>query len=750
MAAAPTFPPERDSAHGTVTVFFVTGQTKSGQIDGFSRYLGEIVVQNTVHFGVGGDQVLETRILVKHIAYIAFHADGETPVVAPPNRTKSLRVHLTTGPEVEVFADPADTANPIGFYGTPSDPKSPFQEMFFYEHGVRGRESTDGIGGLLMRAGKAFRRRPAEGAAAPVAAAAPPRKRIGELLIEANLATPRDIELALEVQKRDGRKLGEILVDLGVLSEVDLALALSHHPDAMFEVPLELLRAHARARTSLHARPDTDGSSSDRPAEMALPSIDVFSTGGPSPVSIAMRHSSGAASIGAAARNTARSAAGAPRAEPPPETEEIEQILKQLQNDEVSPAAVDESEGDLTNSSDSAVIRLANRIILDGYRRGASDIHIEPNGRERPTQIRFRIDGECVTYQEIPPTLRAPLVARLKIMARLDISERRKPQDGKIQLRIKDKKVELRVATLPTVADNEDVVLRILAASKPLPLGEMGLSPRNLRELGELMKKPYGLVLCVGPTGSGKTTTLHSALGSINTVDMKIWTAEDPVEITQEGLRQVQVNSKIGFTFAAAMRAFLRADPDVIMVGEMRDKETAGTAVEASLTGHLVLSTLHTNSAPETITRLLDMGLDPFSFADALLGVLAQRLTRKLCQSCRTQYTASQDEQRQLEMAYGQEALAVEFGLAPGQHLPLWHAPGCSDCSQSGYKGRIAIHELLVTDDAMRGVVARRPPIDELRTMAMKGGMHTLVQDGIEKAVAGLTDLKQVFGACSK
>ncbi|MEJ7730420.1 MAG: ATPase, T2SS/T4P/T4SS family [Polyangiaceae bacterium] len=741
MAAAPTFPPtEPDVALGTVTVFFLVGQTKSGQIDGFSRYLGEVVVHNTAHFGVGGDQVLQTRILVKHIAYIAFHATGDAPVVAPPNRTKSLRVHLATGPEVEVLADPADTANPIGFYGTPTDTKSPFREIFFYDHGVRGRESTDGIGGLLVRAGKALRRAPAAVAIATTAAAPPPRKRIGELLIECNLATPRDIELALEVQKRDGRKLGEILVDLGVLSEIDLALALSHHPDAMFEVPLELLRARARARSSLHARPNTDASTSDHPAELPLPSVQILSTSGPGPLPGDATRSS----------RVAKSVAGAARVEPPQETEEIEQILRQIQHDEVTPEAVDESSGDLTTSSDSAVIRLANRIILDGYRRGASDIHIEPNGRDRPTQIRFRIDGDCVVYQEIPPTLRAPLVARLKIMARLDISERRKPQDGKIQLRIKDRKVELRVATLPTVADNEDVVMRILAASKPLPLEEMGLSPRNLRELHQLMKKPYGLVLCVGPTGSGKTTTLHSALGSINTADMKIWTAEDPVEITQEGLRQVQVNAKIGFTFAAAMRAFLRADPDVIMVGEMRDKETAGTAVEASLTGHLVLSTLHTNSAPETITRLLDMGLDPFSFADALLGVIAQRLARRLCKTCREQYTASQDEQKQMEDAYGKEALARELALQPGQPLSLWHAPGCGDCGQSGYKGRVAIHELLVTDNEMRSLVARRPPIDELRGLAVAGGMHTLVQDGIEKAVAGQTDLKQVFGACSK
>ncbi|HEX7599579.1 MAG TPA: GspE/PulE family protein, partial [Polyangia bacterium] len=302
---------------------------------------------------------------------------------------------------------------------------------------------------------------------------------------------------------------------------------------------------------------------------------------------------------------------------------DVNVLIRELSDDDGA-GAVDEptDEDDQGEESDSAIIKLANQIIIDAFQRGASDIHIEPYGKEDNTRIRFRIDGDCVRYQDIPAVFRNPLVARFKIMAKLDISERRKPQDGKIKFRMRDRTIELRVATLPTVNGNEDIVMRILAASKPIPLEEMGMSQRNLDELKKLLGKPYGLVLCVGPTGSGKTTTLHSALGSINTVDMKIWTAEDPVEITQPGLRQVQVQPKIGLDFASAMRAFLRADPDVIMVGEMRDKETASTGVEASLTGHLVFSTLHTNSAPETITRLIDMGLDPFSFADALLGVL--------------------------------------------------------------------------------------------------------------------------------
>ena len=428
---------------------------------------------------------------------------------------------------------------------------------------------------------------------------------------------------------------------------------------------------------------------------------------------------------------------------------DVNLLLKELSSDE-STGAIEEpsDEDDEGEESDSAIIKLANQIIIDAYQRGASDIHIEPYGKEENTRIRFRIDGDCIPYMEVPAAFRNPLVARFKIMSRLDISERRKPQDGKIKFRMRERTIELRVATLPTVNGNEDVVMRILAASKPLPIEEMGMSDRNLRELKAIVAKPYGLVLCVGPTGSGKTTTLHSALGSINTPDMKIWTAEDPVEITQPGLRQVQVQPKIGFDFAAAMRSFLRADPDVIMVGEMRDKETASTGVEASLTGHLVFSTLHTNSAPETITRLVDMGLDPFSFADALLGVLAQRLARGLCKKCREQYDATQVEIDEVIEAFG-EAAATQRGITGGA-LRLWRAPGCEVCGKTGYKGRIALHELLVADEPIKRAIGRHAPVDEIRELAMKGGMTTLLQDGVEKALAGKTDVKQVLAVCMR
>jgi type II secretory ATPase GspE/PulE/Tfp pilus assembly ATPase PilB-like protein len=394
------------------------------------------------------------------------------------------------------------------------------------------------------------------------------------------------------------------------------------------------------------------------------------------------------------------------------------------------------------DETDSGVVKLANQMIIEAFAKGASDIHIEPDGPRNPCVIRLRIDGECEKFMEIPGPHRNALVQRLKIMAKLDISEKRKPQDGKIRFKYSKGTIELRVATIPTTNQNEDVVMRILAASKPLPLDKMGFSERNLTAFKTLLAKPYGIALVVGPTGSGKTTTLHSALGFINTVDMKIWTAEDPVEITQKGLRQVQVHPKIDFTFAAAMRSFLRADPDVIMVGEMRDHETAAIGIEASLTGHLVFSTLHTNSAPETITRLLDMNIDPFNFADALLGIMAQRLIRVLCPKCKEGYNPSPEEFEEIIEAYGYDYWP-STGITYSPELMLYRPKGCPQCNNSGYKGRMGVHELLVGTDEMKKAIQHKASIDEMRRLAMSQGMRTLLQDAIEKAFKGVTDVKQ-------
>jgi len=425
----------------------------------------------------------------------------------------------------------------------------------------------------------------------------------------------------------------------------------------------------------------------------------------------------------------------------------IQDIVGELTEEALGLDDEDDNVGGLAEN-DSTIVRLANQIIVDAYKRGASDIHVEPYAARADTVIRIRIDGSCLEYQRIPASYRRALVSRLKIMARLDIAERRKPQDGKIKFRLpQGREIELRVATIPTAQGDEDVVMRLLAASEPLPLEALQMTARNMREVRRLIDQPYGLFLVVGPTGSGKTTTLHAALGAINTADLKIWTAEDPVEITQYGLRQVQVQPRIGFTFAAAMRAFLRADPDVIMVGEMRDAETAHTGIEASLTGHLVFSTLHTNSAPETLTRLLDMGLDPFNFADALLGVLAQRLARTLCKACKVAAPASAAQVEELRQAYGAAAFDA-LGLA--EAAAVWRGVGCAACNQSGYRGRVGLHEMLVGTPEIKRLIQQRARIAEVAACAQQEGMTTLLQDGVLKVLAGVTDMHQVKAVASK
>ncbi len=420
-------------------------------------------------------------------------------------------------------------------------------------------------------------------------------------------------------------------------------------------------------------------------------------------------------------------------------------------------------------ANDNEVVKLVNKVIIDAYQQGASDIHIEPYPGKAKTEIRFRKDGELMNYISVPGSYRNAIAARLKIMCDLDISERRKPQDGKIKFKkFGPLDIELRVATIPTTGGVEDIVMRILAAGEPLPLDKMGFSKRNLQLCKEAIEKPYGLFFVCGPTGSGKTTTLHSVLGYLNTPDMKIWTAEDPVEITQRGLRQVGMNPKAGMTFAVAMKAFLRADPDVIMVGEMRDKETVSTGIEASLTGHLVFATLHTNSAPESIVRLLDMGMDPFNFADALLGIMAQRLARRLCK-CKEPHIASPEEMQALIEEYSLELQATdtwkkdpkaareelyeewvkEYGNDKGQ-FTIYTAKGCEVCRDSGYKGRVGLHELLMGTDRIKRDIQEHARVAQMFATALEDGMRTLKQDGIEKVLGGITDIQQVRSVCIK
>jgi len=424
---------------------------------------------------------------------------------------------------------------------------------------------------------------------------------------------------------------------------------------------------------------------------------------------------------------------------------------------------------EVSAAADNELVKLVNKIIVDAYNQGASDIHVEPLPGKGKVGVRFRKDGSLSSYIEVPSAYRNPLITRLKIMCDLDISEKRKPQDGKIKFKkFGPLDIELRVATIPTAGGVEDVVMRILAAGEPIPLDKLGVLPQNMERLKGCVSKPYGLFFVCGPTGSGKTTTLHSVLGSLNTVDTKIWTAEDPVEITQKGLRQCQVNPKAGFTFATAMKSFLRADPDIIMVGEMRDKETTSIGIEASLTGHLVFATLHTNSAPESIIRLLDMGMDPFNFADALLGILAQRLAKRLCK-CKEAYVPEAAEVKHFLTEYCQELLqTAEFKADPnaaykrvferlqkdygfGRPDFRLHKPkGCDACGGTGYKGRVGLHEMLVGTDPMKKLIQEHARVAEMLATALQEGMLTLKMDGMEKVLQGVTDMAQVRAVCIK
>ncbi len=447
----------------------------------------------------------------------------------------------------------------------------------------------------------------------------------------------------------------------------------------------------------------------------------------------------------------------------------VEDLLGAMGDDSAMEGEVAGAADEVSAAADNELVKLVNKVIVDAYNQGASDIHIEPYPGKAKTEIRFRKDGSLGPYIEVPASYRAAIAARIKIMCDLDISEKRKPQDGKIKFKkFGPLDIELRVATIPTAGGVEDIVMRILAAGEPIPLDKMGFSHPNLEKLQAIVSKPYGLFFVCGPTGSGKTTTLHSVLKFLNTPDTKIWTAEDPVEITQKGLRQVQVNRKAGLDFSVVMKAFLRADPDIIMVGEMRDKETTSTGIEASLTGHLVFATLHTNSAPESIIRLLDMGMDPFNFSDALLGILAQRLAKRLC-SCKQTYTPEPAELTAFLREYCEELMNTPrfkadpkgsmeavykdwvrvYGNDRGQ-LTFYKPVGCDKCGGTGFKGRCGLHELLIATDRLKKLIQEHARVADMLAQCLDDGMRTLKQDGLEKCLSGVTHIKEVRAVCVK
>ena len=581
-----------------------------------------------------------------------------------------------------------------------------------------------------------------------------PHLKLGQILVSENLITAEQLERALDEQKQNRKiPLGEILLKSGLVDQEEIQYSLAkklgipfvdlHHFELDEETLQILDEKYARLHNVLplyHYNSKLVIAVEDPSNWQVLEEI-RFQTG--------MTVEPVMAPIG-----------------------EIRKVIDNAYTRLSLHAAVECEYGSIADSyeqketlaSENVVITLVNKIITEAHKKGASDIHIETYPGKKNTRIRIRKDGVLFELTESPPQLRKAIIARLKIMASLNVSERRLPQDGKINFsQFSNVKIELRVATLPTTEGLEDAVIRILPHGKPLPLARIGLSRNDHAKLKKLIRNPHGLFLVCGPTGSGKTTTLHSVLGELNDVDRKIWTVEDPVEITQHGLRQLQVNPKIDLNFATALRAFLRADPDIIMVGEMRDSETIHTTVEASLTGHMVFSTLHTNSAAESITRLLDMGLDPFNFADALDGVLAQRLARRICEHCSVKYQASDDELNELLLEYCQEfgnKLKEEkmsevkeqwrqrYAEADGTYK-LRRACGCERCNNTGYNGRIGLYELLTCSEAVKHQVVERASTATIKHIAQTEGMLTLKQDGIEKVLEGHTDIHQIHSECA-
>ncbi|MDM4765088.1 ATPase, T2SS/T4P/T4SS family [Pelomonas sp. SE-A7] len=601
-----------------------------------------------------------------------------------------------------------------------------------------------------------------------------PMVRIGEALLALELITPDQLEDALSTQRQDRSvPLGELLVRKRVVNRQALQSALARkmgyplvdveqfpvEPEAVRKLPyaiakrLEMMPLMMRDGRLIVAMEDPTRRDAIDEAEF-ITQVKVVPT-------LAKVGTLQFALPGIYDRfggdQVPRGEVNLPSFQADFELDNADKLIETLEREGMERGGGREDESQI-EQSDNSLVRLINTMIIEAHSQGVSDIHIETHPGREKLKIRFRKDGHLKPYLELPHTYRNAVIARIKIMCDLDISERRKPQDGKINFArfSAQHRIELRVATIPTNNGLEDVVMRILSSAKPIPLAKLGLTPPNLANLTDAIARPYGMVLCVGPTGSGKTTTLHSALAHINTSERKIWTAEDPIEITQNGLRQVQVNPKIDWTFAKALRAFLRADPDVIMVGEIRDEETAQIAIEASLTGHMVMSTLHTNSAAETVTRLLDMGCDPFNFADSLLAVLAQRLVRRLCPSCRVAEPLSEADQHEWLDDYlhvfpvdhrpSRSALLKDWVAhhAVNGQLQHFHSPGCAQCEHTGFKGRAGLHELLSVSRNIRRLIQTGARAEEIQHAALVEGLRTLRQDGIVKVLAGITSMAEV------
>ena len=560
---------------------------------------------------------------------------------------------------------------------------------------------------------------------------APVRKRIGEILIERGKLDQANLDRALRLQGDSGERLGSLLVTLGLCAQRDVAEALSLQLEFPLvdangypEFPILEERVSARFLREARALPVREDES--EPALALADPTDSYTIGAfemvtdrtvrplvaiPTELDAALERLYGA---GKSAQS---------------------QLLGDVETrpDELSFDADVQQLKDL--ASEAPVIRLVSLLITNAMETRASDIHIEPF--ENRLIVRYRIDGVLHEVESPPKRLSAAVISRIKIMANLDIAERRLPQDGRIRLRIQGKEIDLRVSTLPTM-HGESVVMRILDKGHvALDFRKLGFEDDTLETFLGVLLQPHGILLVTGPTGSGKTTTLYTALDRLNQPDVKILTVEDPVEYQMSGINQIQVKPQIDLTFANALRSIVRQDPDVIMIGEIRDLETAQIAVQSALTGHLVLSTVHTNDAPSTVNRLLDMGVEDYLLTSTVIGILAQRLVRKLCQHCKESYVALPELVEQMRLRrYSNDA-----------EITLWHAKGCTHCAQTGYSGRLSILEMMPMTDAVRSLVMKHENAAVLRAEAIRGGMVTMYEDGLRKALAGVTTFEEVLRA---
>jgi type IV pilus assembly protein PilB len=551
------------------------------------------------------------------------------------------------------------------------------------------------------------------------------RKLLGEVLVESGLITEAQLGEAMELQKQSKERLGRVLIGMGVGTERDIAQAVARQLGVEFvdlddvvpdEQALLLLPEHLARRYQLIPLGVENG-------KLRLGMVD--------PLDIL--------AIDDVRRQTRQDVEPVVVAHDgflrvlnqyPALDEGVKAMISEIKTD----AAEEMGLESLRKLVDEApVVRLVNVIILQAVRQRGSDIHIEP--QETRVRVRYRIDGTLYNVMTPPRHIHAAIISRIKIMAEMDIAERRLPQDGRIQLKVEGRDIDLRVSTIPTVF-GEKVVMRILDKGQTVVgVERIGLLADNRQRFEAMLTKPYGIILLTGPTGSGKTTTLYTILNKLNSTERNIITIEDPVEYQLAGINQVQVNPKAGLTFANGLRSFLRQDPDIIMVGEIRDEETARIAIHAALTGHLVLSTLHTNDAPGAVTRLVDMGIEPFLAASSLIGVIAQRLIRVLCEKCKQTYVPP------IEVL---QRLGASMLAADGQ-VPIYRPVGCEFCNKIGYKGRSGIFEIMIVDDVIRDLVTKHASITAIKEQAIKGGMWTLAEDGLEKVILGVTSPEEVL-----